>query len=57
MALVLILSQEAPKQLASSVVMGDDSVQARVPNACNKNLSGGEETRRQYNSVRTRLRT
>ena len=46
-ALVLILSQEAPKQLASCVVTRDDSAQARVPNASNKNLSGGEETRRQ----------
>ena len=46
-ALVLILSPQAPKQLASSVVTGDDSAQARVPNASNKNLSGGEETRRQ----------
>ena len=48
MALVLILSQEAPKQLALSVVAGDDSAQARVPNASNKNLSGGEEMRQQY---------
>ena len=56
-ALVLILSQEAPKQLALSVVTGDDSAQARVPNASNKNLSVGEETRRQYTFVRTRLQT
>ena len=49
---MLILSQEAPKQLASSVVTGDDSAQARVLNASNKNLSGGEETRRQHNFVR-----
>ena len=51
---MLILSQEAPKPLASSVVTEDDSAQARVPNASNKNLSGGGETRRQYNFVRTR---
>ena len=36
--LVLILCQEALKQLASPVVMGDDSAQAHIPNVSNKNL-------------------
>ena len=32
-------------RLASSVVVGDDSVEAHVLSVSNKNLSGGRETR------------
>ena len=44
-ALVFTLSQEASKQLASSVVTGDDLVQVRIPSASNIKLGGGQRMR------------
>ena len=46
-ALVLILCQEATKQLVLSVVAGDNSTPAHILSVSNKNLSGGQETRQQ----------
>jgi len=42
---LLILSQEASKQLASSVVTGDDPAQVCISSASNKHLGHGQQTR------------
>ena len=44
-ALVFILSQEALKQLVSSVVTGDNPTQVCVPSASNMKLGGDQRTR------------